>query len=235
MDIVKVEDSHDYLRKIDKGDIVPARTFYRLKEVDVFRMLYMAEQMKKTLYSLADGTIPGEEYTLEDLKTYCISLVEGQYRFHTSTGLRPGGWPLTEEVRMPGDARVDFIFFPTYIAVATLSRVLLDYPDIALQIKGYGWALVSGQLFSTHRGLNGHGYDATSEMLKALEIFCKGGVPRILNEYPDFAHRKLRELVDKIEKRLVKALATGNTIAGFGGDYRNEYEKALEALAVSRQ
>jgi len=77
---------------------------------------------------------------------------------------------------MPADARVDFVMFPTYIAVSILTLFKIRYPDKAKSMEGYDDALRLGYKFATHRRLKGHGYEAQYEKTRALRILDLGGV-----------------------------------------------------------
>ena len=84
-------------------------------------------QMKAVLIALDAREIPGDGYTRADLFNYCKLLVVGQRRSLGRT--KAGSWSVAPSDKgMDSDARVEFIFLPTYIAVATLSKVLRLYP-----------------------------------------------------------------------------------------------------------
>ena len=101
------------------------------------------------------------------------------------------------ENRIPGDdTRVDFIFVPTYAAVATLGWYLSEQPERAGRIEGLLGALQSGLHFSTHRGLYGSGYDADEGLLQALQILVRGKIPQLLQKNPGYCP-KLKEMIEQ--------------------------------------
>jgi hypothetical protein len=59
------------------------------------------------------------------LRFYLKSIVDGQ-RGKLIGGTQPGSWCLGPDDLMDSDARVDFIFKPTYLAVATLSLAKIN-------------------------------------------------------------------------------------------------------------
>ena len=139
------------------------RTFRISAPPSVDEMLKLVQDMRDVLDALAHKEIPDEHFTVNDLEQYCQSLVRGQ---RGSLGRTiPDSWSVAEnDDGMPVDARVDFVFVPTYVVVATLTRVRLDYPGIAAGISGYDDGLRRGMVFAKHRRLEGHGYDATSTL-----------------------------------------------------------------------
>jgi len=89
-------------------------------------MEQIIDNMREVLNSISGKNPIGREALLG----CCKSLVEGQCGSVGRT--KPGSWAVAEnDPGMDADARVEFIFLPTYLAVATLTRVKLDFPEIA--------------------------------------------------------------------------------------------------------
>jgi len=152
----------------------------------------IVNEMRGLLEKLVSGEIPNvDTYTRTDLKDFCTSLINGQ---RNDMGImKSGSWCVAPSAtNMPGDARVYLAFFPTYIAVSILTRVLVDYPEIPEQIPNYEEVLRNGFKFATYRGLQGHGIGARSEMIDALEILSSGNVINISNPIPTFARNCYR-------------------------------------------
>ena len=148
--------------------------------------------MQAVLEGLEARTLPDDrDYTCDDLGAYLRSLVKGQ-RGELSLGERcghvvAGSWGVNVDCDgMPGDCRVDFVFFPTYLAVATLSRCVLQFPLLAASVDGLVPALQSGLGFACGRRLEGHGYEADEEKQRALNLLHMGWVPLLLWQNPDF-------------------------------------------------
>ncbi|MBU1410790.1 hypothetical protein KKC22_04665 [Myxococcota bacterium] len=165
--------------------------------------------MIEVLEGLEARLIPDREaYTCEDLREYLVSLVEGQSgelaahqgRFTIQAGpgaVQAGSWSVNSHCEdMPSDARVDFIFFPTYAAVATISRCLLEFPLLAASVPGLVPALQRGLEFSCARELPGHGYEADEQKQQALNLFYLGWVPLLLWQNPDFCP-KMNRILEK--------------------------------------
>lgn len=209
------------------------KTFLVCDSHNIDTMFHLVDEMKRVLASLDAGDIPNQtDYTRQDLLDYCKSLVKGQRGNIGRT--KPGSWSVApNDEGMPSDARVDFIFTPTYIAVATLSRILQDHPTIAIQIPGFLKSLKRGMLFCTYRELQGHGYDAIDGMLDAIMILSIGKVPALLDMAPEFS-KKLRGLFGKVEKYLSEHLLHGETLGPWGENYSPGYQAALETLYISK-
>jgi len=199
---------------------------------DIKSMSQKVNDMKNLLEKIAIGEIPNEStYTLSDLKKFCKSLIRNQRNELKS--IRPGSWCIvpTEiaEEGMPSDARVDFVFFPTYLAISILTRVLLDYPEVPKQIPNYYEVLRKGFIFATYRKLRGHGYNAESEMIEAIKILSLGKVPKYLALNPDFCPEMLQILKD-IKKELTEALEKGETKGPWGEDYTEGFKSVVKIL-----
>jgi hypothetical protein len=153
------------------------KNFKPFKQVDTGAMLSYVESMEEVVEALDERLIPdATTYTLEDLSSYVQSLVAAQRR--TLSFVKPGCWCVVSgDDGMPGDARVDCVFRPTYAAVATLSRTLCDYPVIAVRTRRFLLTLKQGMKFATYRGLAGHGYEADQGAIDALRILSLGKVP----------------------------------------------------------
>jgi hypothetical protein len=196
----------------------------------VGEMLELVQDMRDVLDALAHKEIPDAQYTIEDLKAYCESLVRGQRGSLGRT--RSDSWSVAEtDDGMPTDARVDFIFVPTYVGVATLTRVRLDYPGIAVRIPGYDDSLKRGMIFSTYRGLEGHGYDATRGMIDAALIFAEGGVSEFLSTDPEFCPELLR-LLRELKNALMERISSGGTKGAWGEEYQDNFLSVVETLRL---
>lgn len=199
--------------------------------VDISRMTDIIESMQELLEALDEGMVPSSpDYSEDDLKGYLTSLVKGQRDFLGSTG--PGSWAVApNDDDMVSDARVDFIFRPTYIATATLTRSLREYPLIALGISGYRTALQTGMKFCSYRGLMGHGYEAEAGAIDALRVLSLGKVPWLLHRHPDFCP-ELKNALDEVARDMAQRLSDGDTSGVWGEDYSDGFRSAIETLRL---
>ncbi|WP_232210453.1 hypothetical protein [Nitrococcus mobilis] len=102
-------------------------------------------------------------------------LVSGQ-RNDTDPKMKNGSWAIPLDLHMPSDARVDFAYFPTHIAVAWLVLAAEMFPLLARRIKGFDSALRAGLRFSSLKNFQGHGYDSNRESLVAVNLLALGKV-----------------------------------------------------------
>ncbi len=182
--------------------VLPARRFEvgDVAEIGTSGLARLVAGMQAVLEGLEARRLPDDrDYTCDDLHAYLRSLVAGQ-RGELSLGERcghvvAGSWGVNVDCDgMPGDCRVDFVFFPTYLAVATLSRCLLQFPLLAASVDGLVPALRSGLGFACGRQLYGHGYEADEERRRALNLLRMGWVPLLLWQNPDFCPEMNRVL-----------------------------------------
>jgi|GEM_PF-1807262 len=201
------------------GYDIMIKSFTISKEVNIEEMLKKVEDMYRLLDEFSEGNLPNENYTLDDLKEFCRSLVEGQQ--NDIEGIKPGSWCVAPDGRMPGDARVDFAFFPTYIAISILTKVLTDYPEIAESIPNYNTVLKKGYVFATYRKLQGHGYESEIERIKAIKILEKGGVIEFIEKNPSFSP-SMYNMLDRIRIELIENIMNESTYNAWGQNY--DYE-----------
>ncbi len=138
------------------------------------------ESLELLLDELCAGTVPGDTYAADDLRTLCASLVERQLPAGAEWG---GLWFVGPEIeddedlrqRMSeygtGDFFKDFVARPSDAVIAILTRTLADHPQIARQIPRYVEVL--------HRALSATrlSRDLLSRRgLHAFEVLTKGGV-----------------------------------------------------------
>jgi len=176
---------------------------FRGKLCNIGEMQKAVKDMLELLVKMSSGEIPNSDYTLDDLTSFCKSLVRSQetIEIENEKGVKTtvGFWCVSETLSMPSDAEVDFLFFPTYIAISILTRFMQQYPDIAKEIPMYEEVLKRGYRGVTLRGLRGHGFEAIADMVRAIEIFDMGGVPGYLSSNPSFSP-ELLDLLRDIKK-----------------------------------
>src|SRR5690625_4725281 len=142
-----------------------------------------------------------------------------------SGGMR-GSWLIPEDPGMPADARVDFAYFPTYIAVAWLILARQRHPDILQQERRLDRAIKRGLRFATGRRLMGHGYDASRELLAAVRVLALGQVFSFVREKSEFAPQFMA-LIEEVEDWLVNHLPTET---GWSATPVSEQQQALALI-----
>ncbi len=186
------------------------------------------------------------EMILEDLDAGLINLKEQQAKneFYTliksfvmgqrgSLGrTKKGSWSIApNDDGMDADNRVDYIFKPTYLVTAILSRTLCEFPLFAVSIPFYGKALRKGMLFCSYRSLYGHGYERDQGAAEALTILSMGKIPWLLEKNPSFCpelHMAIKHVSIEMQERLELGLAFGP----WGEDLQDTFNAALETLYI---
>ena len=154
------------------------------------------DSMLEILMAIDDGFYINKQEKINELIIYIESLVKGQRQSLGRT--IAGSWGLVpNDEGMDSDARVEFIFKPTYIATATLTRFLLEFPLYASRINNYEKVLYEGMIFCTHRNLQGHGYEGYEGAINAFKILSFGKVPLFLLHHPDFCP-KLKLIIEEV-------------------------------------
>lgn len=207
--------------------ILTVKKFLINKDNDYEKMTSRVGQMRIFLDHILAERIPNKTFSQDSLLEYCRSLVEGQRG--EMEGLQAGSWSVSPA---PGevaeDDRVDYHFFPSYIALATLVHCGLKDSRVR-EIPGYEDALKNGFAFAVSSDLNGYGFNSLFQQMEAVLILGSGSCPAYLRSHPDCCPdllRRLQELHDDFRTRL----DSGDTVLSFGGDYRKQFALACKLL-----
>lgn len=91
---------------------------------------------------------------------------------------------------MPSDARVEFIYMPTYTLAAYLINCKMWTGDLFTKDEELEEGFKAILLACTGRGMTGHGYDELDGLVDALEIFLEAPLKAFLDkygsQYPEF-------------------------------------------------
>ena len=197
-------------------------------EHDIDKMSALIDIMSEYLFLLSED----ENNLLQSnsLNFYLNSLVDGQ-RDKLTGGTKSGSWCVAPDDLMDSDARIDFIFKPTYLAVATLSLAKINYPSITNSINNYDEKLKNGLKFCTYRNLQGHGYDSILQMIDAYKILSMGKVPLLLYRSPELSIELKRVLVN-VANTIALKLANNDAIGAWGEDYSEGFSGAIETMIL---
>ncbi len=207
------------------------RRFKPLRVVDVQAFDKFNQDLYDVLDELDAGNIFSKEtYSVSMFKHFLESLVTGQRESLGRT--KPGSWSIVpNDDYMDSDARVEYIFTPTYLVTAILGRTLCEYPILVLTIPGYEQALKQGMLFCSYRKLTGHGYDMERGMAKALSILALGKIPWLLERHKYFCP-ELYQAICLATKQMKEMLDIGNAKDAWGGDLQEDFNDALVTLSI---
>lgn len=138
---------------------------------------------------------------------------------------------LDEPENMPGDARVDFFYRPTYLGAAIMIRSVMLHPELLNAADRYGAAVrktLPGILLGcTGREFSGHGYDWLKGLIETLTIFTKAGTAQFVEKYPyicnEFSDLYISSM-NMIEKRVCEDTVKNQ----WGEDYTKEAQLLLK-------
>lgn len=188
---------------------------------DFEKMAGSVEAMRNVVRHFKVGTLPNDEFSLEDYREYCEHLIQIQEI--------NGSWTVAGDPSfLSGDEVVEFITYPSYLALGAL--VMHDEILSGELLEGRDKALVNG--FSQAK-LEGYGEDSLFQTIEMVFMMIEAGIPPWLvnmrseeSFYP--ISIKLISLRDKLQSRL----DGGDTILPFGGDYKEIFELVVAGLSV---
>lgn len=173
-------------------------------EVDIDLMYRIRQEWHDKLRALRFGKGTPDYPSESQIAEFTEFLVKNQ-RNDTGPSFKAGSWALSQDTRMPADARVDFAYMPTYVAVAWLSLVKVEHPRAIRGISDFRPALRAGLDFASGRNLRGSGFDAEKELLHAIRILALGKVFTSMRE-ERVGSSTFRRAVARAEASLVAGL-----------------------------
>ena len=197
------------------------KTVNKSKENDYEKMGGAVESMRNVVRQFRLGNLPSEEFTLEDFQKYISHLIDIQEE--------DGSWTVASRPeQLADDEKVEFIAYPTFLAVGTLVMAEEFLPEA--DFAGFDGVLEKG--FSAMK-LEGYGEDSLFQIIEMVLILIEAGIPlwiadkRSIDVYNNKA-LKLISFRDKLQSRL----DAGDTILSFGGDYREIFELVVSGLSL---
>lgn len=197
---------------------------------DTNKQRKLIADMESLLIAFSDNNIPNEnDYSIKDLTHYITSLVDG-IAHHSSGVIYPCWSVMPVDTMADRDARVDFIFLPSHIVVATLSLFQQRFPDLALTIEGFDKAIKDGYRFSAITKFQGAGYDSINHQIRVIDILTIGNVPNTINANP-LLSVPLAVALYEAKLMLMEKINQGKTKVGFGRtDYTADFKRMIELL-----
>lgn len=171
-----------------------------------------AREMRELHAKVVEGEVKREQYS--DIVKKLVK-----------TQREDGSWSKLENYDIPSEARIDFLYNPTYLACAIL--LYLDYKYGLEAIDGANASLEKGLVFSTGRGLNGHGFDAINEQHINMRLFERAGVYVWFNKHLD-TNNEFKVMWDDIIERLRVNLKEKRVMADWNRDFSKEMNERLD-------
>lgn len=207
------------------------KRFIPLEVIDINAFQKFNHDLEKIIEKIDAGEINiKRQHTYDEFYNLIESFVEGQRGSLGRT--KEGSWSIVpNDAGMDTDARVEFIFKPTYLVTAILSRTLCDFPLIAVSIPKFGDALKKGMLFCSYRNLHGHGYERDKGAAEALTILSMGKVPWLLDRDPSFCPN-LYKAIKSVSREMEERLDLGTAVGAWGENLQDIFSASLETLYV---
>lgn len=175
----------------------------------------ITRQMQATLSDTINGV-----YSEEELHGFFTRAIHDA---------RPTGgglfWGFDDPQTMPGDARCDFFYRPTYIMTLTLVNAVLQYPQL-LNLPQCGVTLHGALVGCTGRGLAGHGYDSQAELFYNLKLFLNGNILAFISAYPDLS-KEFSMMLNEILGDVKNAYKRGEHVGDWNQDFKADQEEIL--------
>ena len=203
------------------------KRFYRPSTVDHEECARITKNLRETLNAVAAGTIDPEE-ALEQARWLVLQAKVP----HRNPDM--AFWGYFEPDGMPHDARVEYIYTPTYIAVSILANVLMRLPSRAMKIDCFEEILKKGLKAAAGRNFEGAGYEAVSGLLDTLEIFADGRMFDFIDDYPDIDPSFTRLLLDS-EAFIAGKVREGKLSGGWGEDCLQRAWAVMGRIKRSRE
>ena len=200
-------------------------TFYRPETINTEEWNAICSKLRTDLDELETGRVPETEVIeyLEDLLFQAEPLEK-------NPAMRFFGFDRPE--RMPSDIRVEYYYWPTYLAAALGMKACLLYPGILEKVslperQSAREILCAVLLGCTGRGFRGHGFDDLRELVKVTEFFVDHGAREFIEAYgspcPEFTECFTQTLLF-----LLRGVMNGKVAGAWGDDYTDRAYDILE-------
>jgi len=204
-------------------------TFYRPKTVSISEFFDIRYKLEADLAELETGRVPEKEAV-----RYLEQLLPQAEPLEKKPAMRFFG--LEKPDQMPSDARVDFFYWPTYLAAMLAMKAILLYPGLPEKIRLPGdedlEQVLRAVLYGcTGRGFRGHGIEDVSGLVEVTGFFTEHGAGEFLKKYggkcPEFA-----ECCDQALLFLFEGVWKGAVAGIWGDDYTEGARSILKAAGM---
>ena len=204
-------------------------TFYRTKEVNMDEWVLIRQKLYEDLKELDKRKTPEREVI-----EYLEELLPQAEPAGKNPVMRFFGFEKPEN--LPSEERVEFCYWPTYLAAVFTIESTLLYPGILKRVKLPGGqkaeeifrAVLTG---CTGRGFRGHGFDDVKGLVEVTEFFVECGAQEFLkqnkNAYPEF-----EECLSNALMFLFTGVMKGKVAGTWGDDYTDRAREILEKAGM---
>lgn len=162
----------------------------------------------------------------KQLKELCSEFVKKQNK-----GKLEGFWAIILDDYMPSDARIDFLYWPTYcITMAMMVAYMMKLND---EIDGFDDCFKLGLEACTKRSFRGYTYEAQDGRIKVLSMFIESGLFVFLKENKNLCPR-FNVCIKRIFTEMQERLDQGNTICDWNCNYEEEFKQVIKLKENSK-
>ncbi len=130
---------------------------------------------------------------------------------------------------MPSDARVEFVYRPTYLAATIMMTAMNRYERVA-QNNDFRKTLSAILEATLGRSFAGAGYESTDGLMDTLEIFAMGDVAEFISRFPTMNESFVTQLQEALDY-LKNKICTGEVKNAWSGeDTYSERGKKILAM-----
>ena len=176
--------------------------------------------------SLMDAAeeIRTRKHTSDELSSFCLRAAQDALPLNGRNDVLC--WGYDDPNTMPGDARCEFFFLPTYVMTQCLISAVLRAPGL-MRCDKIRDTLERGLNGCTLRGLCGHGYEADEVCIDNLKAFLKAGYADLIMRYPQISPAFRKVFTGALESFREDYLA-GRHCYGWNQNLKAEQEQLLE-------
>lgn len=197
--------------------------FYRPKNANLQEWSSILNQLRADLYELETGKVPEKE-----VRQYLEELFSLSQPLESNPSM--SFWGFDNPDNMPGEAIVDFIFWPTYVAsifAMTASRI---YPGILKRVDSGENILRACLRGCAADGFHGIGYDALQGLVEIMEFFVEHKVHLFLHQAGDDFCPEFHKAFSDTLSSLYNELSKGSVMGTWGEDYTDRSRNIIYSV-----
>jgi hypothetical protein len=178
-------------------------------------------RLEQNLKELVNGTVSEDE-----VRTYCLDMFNSLRTVNNENCKEMLFLMYDEPASMPADARVEYVYRPTYLAATIMMTAMNRFISLAKD-NTFRNRLNAILEAATARKFRGAGYNEYVGFMDALEIFATGDTVEFIRKYPDINEHFVSEINDALGL-LEKEICTGKIRNMWSGDdYIDRGKKVL--------
>ena len=191
------------------------------ENISIEKGLEIKNSLENMVNDINEGKIKRNQ-----LKELCSEFVKKQNKDKLE-----GFWAIILDDYMPSDARIDFLYWPTYCI--TMAMMVGYMVNINKEIDGFDDCFKLGLEACTKRSFRGYTYEAEKDKIKVLNMFIQSGLFEFLRENKELCPQ-FNVCIKRIFKEMQERVNQGDTICDLGRDYEEEFKNILKLKANSK-